>query len=223
MGSFNVACGISNISMGWGTRCGLVILKPNQYEKGPHLVGRDTNLIYSNCYFNPFSLPIFGTYDDYGGLKNIERTKNVEILEEYFCMKIEDIIDIVTSGRGNSISDSFSSLVEKFGVLKGFSYSDEFSDKWLETLKFEKRDDKWYHTIKPYVAIITSIMNGNRQDWGFELYKIVDGVEILLKKIEPRYGTDNEFFNVFEEEGYLININFENVERIERTFWYVFS
>lgn len=54
------------------------------------------NIICSNdgaqAFFSPFGFPIRGRYDDYGHLHDIRRDKNVEQLEDFFGIKIEDII-----------------------------------------------------------------------------------------------------------------------------------
>lgn len=58
MGSWSVNCGISNITITAGTECVLLPLKTNENGEGylPYL---------------PATLPIFGEYDDYGGIENI--------------------------------------------------------------------------------------------------------------------------------------------------------
>lgn len=64
MGSWSVYCGISNIAITAGKECVLLPIKPNKGEYLPYL---------------PATLPIFGKYDDYGGLENI--VEDVEELE----------------------------------------------------------------------------------------------------------------------------------------------
>lgn len=103
MGSFNVACSVSDLSIHPGDGVAFFILIPNLYEfpgEGKiHKIEPTSNLIYSNCYFNPLSLPIFGTYDDYGCPVKIVRDVNVEMLEKFFGMEISSIIECITCGR----------------------------------------------------------------------------------------------------------------------------
>lgn len=51
------------------------------------------------CYFNdfiePIYLPIFGTYNDYGSIENIEVDNSVEALEKSLGVSIEEIIETI--------------------------------------------------------------------------------------------------------------------------------
>lgn len=92
MGSFNVACSVSKISISCGTD---VVYFPLEVSKYPYKIGDGNNtLIYPWCFYSPATLPIFGKYDDYGGVEDIIRDKNVEYIEDYFKCKIDDITGI---------------------------------------------------------------------------------------------------------------------------------
>jgi len=109
MGSFNVACSVSNLSLGCGAPVAFFPLVPHQYlhgmnNKDPHCVGTQSMLTYSNCYFNPLSLPIFGVYNDYGTLEDIEKDSNTAALERFFNLPIEAIVEVITSpGRAGGL------------------------------------------------------------------------------------------------------------------------
>lgn len=45
--------------------------------------------------FTPIALPIFGKYDDYGKIENIERDDNVIAIEKFFGMDIDSLIELV--------------------------------------------------------------------------------------------------------------------------------
>lgn len=92
MGSFNVACSVSNISIGAGDPVAYIPLEVARY---PYHIGDGNDmLIYTHCFYAPVTMPIFGTYDDYGGVENIEKNKNTEIVEEYFGIPIDEVIGI---------------------------------------------------------------------------------------------------------------------------------
>jgi len=93
MGSFNVACSISNLSIGPGDPIAFFPLVPNTYPRNSrvHELAPQSNLIYSNCLFNPLCLPIFGEYDDYGGVGSIEENANTKALEQFFQIPISEI------------------------------------------------------------------------------------------------------------------------------------
>jgi len=83
MGSWSVYCGISQIGITSGDKCVLLPLKGNRLQEGylPNL---------------PATLPIFGTYDDYGGLEGIEENANTKFIEEYFGISILDFTKLFT-------------------------------------------------------------------------------------------------------------------------------
>ena len=45
--------------------------------------------------FIPIALPIFGKYDDYGRIYDIEEDANVKAIEDFFNMEIENIVEMV--------------------------------------------------------------------------------------------------------------------------------
>lgn len=85
MGCFNYSCGLSNASIGYSDRAGVILLTKNQYS----LLKRDCSLI-SDMYI-PVSGPIFGKYNDYGSLMDIERSPMVEAMEHEYKTPIEGI------------------------------------------------------------------------------------------------------------------------------------
>ncbi len=92
MGSFNVACSVSRISIGCGDPVVYIPLATAEYH---NKIGDGNNLlIYSHCQYQPVSMPIFGEYDDYGRVGNIRETEVTKRLEEFFKMNIDDIIGI---------------------------------------------------------------------------------------------------------------------------------
>jgi len=61
--------------------------------------------------FTPLTLPIHGTYNDYGSIENVKRTKNVELIEKFFGDKnIESIFEDIS--RHEFEFDSFLKEVE---------------------------------------------------------------------------------------------------------------
>jgi len=92
MGCFNVACSVSNLSINHCDRVVYIPLLPNNWgirnypDHKHHLVGTHSGLIYSNCYFNPLTLPIRGQYNDYGGIELVDQDANTVAIEKFFNM-----------------------------------------------------------------------------------------------------------------------------------------
>jgi len=145
MGCFNVACSISNISINCGTRIAFIPLEKVKYQNGPK---GNISMIYTNCIYCPVTLPIFGEYDDYGGIEDIVRCKNVEVIEKKFGMDIQKFCDIDTmpyeSGmfiHGEIYDLMVNKLVGEFGKVDKGKYGDPTIEKQLAWLK------EWKHNL----------------------------------------------------------------------------
>lgn len=96
MGSFNVSCGVSRLSIGPGTPMVLIPLVPVDTKWSDRYVGA---FVVSNegprAANVPFTLPIFGEYNDYGTLENVEEDENTEAIEKFFGCSIGDFVDHV--------------------------------------------------------------------------------------------------------------------------------
>lgn len=100
MGSFNVGCGISNLSIEMGDDIGFLILtKGTGNERRAPDMGTAT-FIYGDEMFKPYAPPVFGHYGDYGIVEAIEKSKTTEFLEKKFSRPIENIIECITCGGG---------------------------------------------------------------------------------------------------------------------------
>jgi len=94
MGSWSVYCGVSNISITSGNDCVLLPLKKNTSHQGyiPYL---------------PATLPIFGRYDDYGGLEDIVEDDNTKLIASHFGLPIHDFCQYFTRGCIREDEDDF--------------------------------------------------------------------------------------------------------------------
>src|SRR3972149_3887048 len=84
MGSWSVNCGISNIAITSGNKCVILPLKKNGREERQ---------------WQPATLPIFGTYNDYGGNEDNQVDKNTIPIEEHFGVGIEDFVVFLVDGK----------------------------------------------------------------------------------------------------------------------------
>lgn len=134
MGDFNVTCGISNLSINYGDRVGLVVLIPTRLSRGYADSRVQGSMFYIGpCdYFTPFGASVYGTYDSYGSIENIERTASVEFLEGFFGKDIETIINCV-SGDARSLDDSYNPIHQHYfseerKAVTGNGYAEEDMD-----------------------------------------------------------------------------------------------
>jgi hypothetical protein len=138
MGSFSVACSGGGISITSGTRAAFVPLVPNSGEftekKKGSIVLPPMSMIVANdasmALYRPFSLPIFGEYNDYGSLENIERNSTVEALEKFFNLDIDAIMEIVTRNWCEDLTEENDGMKNKkvMQTLSGCFFDREIYD-----------------------------------------------------------------------------------------------
>lgn len=109
MGSWSVYCGISQIAITSGQQCVLLPLKKSQ-----------GNYYYSE--YLPATLPIFGEYDDYGGIENVVKDENTKLIEEHFGCTIEDFCQFFTRGCVRDDEDDFPKDLKKNEEMKGWTF-----------------------------------------------------------------------------------------------------
>lgn len=156
MGCFNQSCVVSRLDIQRGEKCALVPLIANKRNES----------LNDLCFrlYRPFCLPIFGVYNDYGGLEKIQRDRNVELVEKYFEIPIEKFVECATSRRSlyggdSQIQEAYGDttyVITKESLAKaGFKTQ---SDGTLTHPRIEKIEDalKQEHLAKNQTEAITS-------------------------------------------------------------------
>lgn len=124
MGHFSYTCHLSGLPITGGTKCVLLplISKDRVYDASTESLKRFGvgSLISNdgpNLYFNELTFPIFGTYDEYGGLEKIEKDDNTIVLEKFFNMKISKIVECILDGRKDQFKvDEEDAKEDEFGL-----------------------------------------------------------------------------------------------------------
>lgn len=137
MGSFNVGCAISNLSIDPGDKIGFMIMgKPKVYLTH-YPPKRDRSFYtYANDLYKPFLAPIFGEYGDYGRIENIVPSVTTRLIESIFSKPIEVIMNIV--GYDDGVYDDNGGIFEHY-FIGDTEDLDMDVEKALLTLGFEHR------------------------------------------------------------------------------------
>jgi len=98
MGSFNVSCGISNLSINEGDRIGFVMLMDAPASYRTDHTGA-TMRLYADELYHPYLPPVFGTYGDYGRIEDVEESITTRLIEKTFNRPAEDVVNAIASGR----------------------------------------------------------------------------------------------------------------------------
>lgn len=204
MGCFNVSCMISKLTIHEGDSCYLLPLIPNSFNRRKDEENTPCSMyLYPNDIYTPLCFPIKGTYDDYGSIENIEKNKNTEILEKYFGISIEEIVEILTDNRDKSIFgiyDSFSiysNLFFEYGdILKDYSLSEK---DILSKLGFRKHDNKFVHPKYRYELYLDKEMNKPYSLIGDNAI-MVSTYNFLDNFFKAHYAKTKELFGLKNEE-----------------------
>jgi hypothetical protein len=115
MGHWSIYCGISQIAISSGNACVLLPLKK-------------TTDYMDNRPYTPATLPIFGNYNDYGCLENIEENPNTKLIEEHFGITIQEFADIFPEYLSYK-RDEGNEIVKK---MKNFDEIKEWKYMWID-------------------------------------------------------------------------------------------
>ncbi|MEK6829724.1 MAG: hypothetical protein AABY15_06410 [Nanoarchaeota archaeon] len=228
MGSFNVACSISNISINCGTKIAFIPLLPsemnetigNKYNKfnlkpGYVFLEPSANWVSNEGgyqFYKPFSLPIFGEYNDYGGIENIEENITSKAITEYFGITIEEFVNCIGCGREDysycsPIFDAYFDVDKK--LLS--DYNTKFDEKWLIKMGFIKLENgKFKFKDQPYLVHLFKVKadEKNHKQAGF-------GYEILKHIPKDLSGKDNR--NIIPQPDLEVT-DYYSVKRNEDTY-----
>ena len=149
--------------------------------------------------FTPLTLPIHGTYNDYGSVENIVRTASVQIVEKFFSKDIDTILKEVSSNEFKF--DSLLKEVEKkdrefYGRC---GYADLFKD-YDKKYSFElvmEHEDIFYAMLK------TNDIIGSMHEY---FYHDKRSINILLSE---DYDKDLKLWDAYNE---IFNETFEKVK-----------
>lgn len=215
MGSFNVACSISNISINSGTKIAFIPLLPSEMSEN---IGRRYNnfklspgYVYlppsSNWvsnegafqFYKPFSLPIIGRYNDYGGIEDIDENITSKVIKDYFGISIEDFVDCV--GNSRTEYDYFSPIFNAyFEVDKKLlsDYSTKFNENWMKKMGFTKNQEGLFQfEEQPYLVSLFAVKADEKKHrqagFGYEIISLSD--KKSLKKNSDTYDNRERFLS----------------------------
>jgi len=98
MGSYYTTCSVSHMVL-TNQKTSIQLLVPNYSTDLKEHLGMIVSNDGAQAFFAPFGFPIHGRYYDYGGIEDIQRDRNVEMLEDFFNLPIDQIISNVGDDR----------------------------------------------------------------------------------------------------------------------------
>ena len=155
MGSFDVSCGISSMTIKHGDSAMLLLLIPQtNYPDSVDLLKSKVEIeVGVNQVFNegaqglymPFCLPLKGKYNDYGSLEELVKDETYIALTKYFEATFDQIMSVIHNGKYGSLFDEEILSIYGTGLIKGYHGDKTITKKWLEKAGFVEKDGKFYH------------------------------------------------------------------------------
>lgn len=207
MGSWSVYCGLSKITIKSGDECVLLPLKKNDAYR-------------SYLPYLPATLPIYGTYNDYGGLEDIVENDNTKLIEEYFGCTIDKFVGYFTEEknyqRGDVQPEDFN---DRFDEMKDWNFM--FIHKEVYDFLSSKIYDNDTHIEMGNPAILNLLgfeyvgkTNEDRycHEWKYEdktFYSDGTWLNVDSKGKQGIYRISNltTYVNIPEDKHYLFNCN----------------
>ena len=153
MGSFNVACSISNLTINVGDETYYIPLLEPKYPEKVYI--GNAFLLYGECFYQPATLPLLGVYDDYGYVTDVEDGEHSEMLAEFFGIdRIEQLINDEESKKLKGISSGMYVLKPIYDAISE-NVVDDLGNSVLASIisafgKFQKKVDDKKRKIEEY-------------------------------------------------------------------------
>ncbi len=172
MGSWSVYCEMSNITITSGTECVLIPLMVN--DRG------ETNK------WAPATLPIFGKYDDYGGIEDIEENLNTKQIEKHYGVSIEEFCTFLIDGK-HTYDREEAQLVA--GKLKFVKQAEEIRYMWMD------------REVYDLMAQSLDVHDRGHLDFGTETFLKLLGFKRNEKLINQTGHDPNRYNQCWERDG----------------------
>lgn len=197
MGSFNVACSISGISISYKQEIRYLLLMPNKYKQHQvHKLNRTNQFLYQDDLFKPFALPIAGRYNDAGGIQDVVKDSNTEIIEARYGMSIEDIAKGIHRKESiyHSRSPFFDRLIQNKSPFSIMVANDQLA---LTEFGFEEKGNFFIHPAQPKFKV-----KFDTSAFHFGIYK---GNQLLVEKPKVTILTQVLEF-IYEQSGLFLGV-----------------
>lgn len=188
-----MSCSVSDISIGWKDSIYFIPLAKGS-PRDSRGSGNITSGFMGVCdLYQSLTLPIEGTYDDYGALENIKENMNTRFIEKFFKIKIKDFINAIERNRFEDIHDKYHPAFKDYiipklkTILAG--YKVEISEKILKIMEFKKNKDHYKfkdHKYKVFLIDTTNHFGKKCKD-----FYITDENDLKLESNKDIYSRDS--------------------------------
>jgi len=175
MGSWSVSCGISNIAITYGNECCIIPLIESLSEYGGYV---------------PTTLPIFGRYNDYGGMEDIVEDDNTKLIEKNLGITIDELVEFLVDGKFTYDRGEVKPIANKLETNGKLDEVGKWRFMWVDKQVYEvmsKNHDKWEKGHHDF---------GTPEMLSLLGFTLVDGAEAINydpKRFNKKYQRGNLF------------------------------
>lgn len=235
MGSFYSTCSISNMTL-THQKTSVLLLSPNHNISFEDHLGMIVSNDRCQTFFSPFGFPIHGEYDDYGYITNIKRDRNVQMIEDYFGIGIDEVLKNIGDTRYIPKEIKNGEIYEKLGKTYFRTEILEYLQEGWESYDFLNKPDennRLYNRFQKFLELLKSNQsNTNRRETIDNLFEkmgegtITEDEKTMLSLLigsnplkEYSYISQMSKFNMFS----LLPINLEFKEEILKQYCMLMS
>jgi len=207
MGSWSVYCGVSNISITAGNDCVLLPLKENRSSNGylPYI---------------PATLPIFGRYDDYGGLEDIVEDDNTKLIESHFGVSIHNFCQYFSRGCITQDEEDFPIDLKEVEEIKKWKFM--FIDRQVYNFMSTHNQDLYgdHDFGKPeFLKLLGAKYLGKfpKKDARYKHFWDLNGLEIKSDNTWAHYVKSNRGIYSGESTELIKVLSDENINILKQT------
>lgn len=182
MGCWNATCGVSHLPILAGdpvVTWAIVVEKARPFKQ---YIGGGYS--YSNEAARPLGIPIFGRYNDYGGIEHIELNEAEQAFYSHFLKLLEPValvrpedntektVDLVNRLKGDEID--FQNVLLKGDIETFFNEAVERSDLFLTKTSVSNAQSLCiFHVHKQiYEDVVKAVLDSWTEDWDIDTEKL---------------------------------------------------
>jgi hypothetical protein len=211
MGSFNTSGFISKLPINYGDKVVCLICIPS---------GKIHDFYESESLLGPICLPIYGKYNDYGSIYDIEKNNVTDFIEKFFGTTVENVckgVLICQCESSNKLSKIISQFKESDYNKENLEYVEPlakiYSSKYFNVFKYGSEREHnapvlIYEHRKIYEMMSDSDNFNEDDNFNTDYKKYIDNYSICLSKIKelidlyPDFDFSNMLFSIFDDNDF---------------------
>lgn len=204
MGCFNTQGFLSKLDIEWKDKIFMLLCAPycsepiNWKELDLEKNGKYAQHEYLGGCNQPITFPIFGEYDDYGSIENIQHDFNTDKLESIFDDKIETVINVLYDATvfphcmSKTDIDKYKHYKEKLGINLSNEHIQEEYDRIVDRRKQRFGNTDKFIPFDKFKEL--EIKSNNRElTWTIDHRFVYDTLSSLYSMDKPRFGHNGNF------------------------------